>query len=113
MIGWKPSALIGPVMTFPSLIFFALYALKIGPSFRQLFADFGGGGLPLISRIAVEPMLPVAVIGFLICGIVGGAMRPKERFVVLPFVAAAGFVLAIATMVAAYLPILSLASSIR
>jgi hypothetical protein len=111
MSGWKPSALYGLVVSFVPLLFFAIFALLIGPAFAKTFADFGA--VPLPARLAVHPATPVAVIGFLVAGIVGGAMRPRERFVILPLVAAAGIVLAFAAMAALYLPLFSLASEIR
>jgi hypothetical protein len=111
---WKPPALIGLVMTFPSLGFFALFGVRIAPSFAAMFKDFGSPqNLPFFTRLFVHPATPLVIGGFLIGGIVAGALRPQERFLILPLVAASGFVLTLFAMVSLYLPIWTLADNIK
>jgi hypothetical protein len=114
MLRWKPSALIGLVLTLPSLIFFALFGKLIAPTFAKMFSDFGStAALPFATRLVVHPATPLVVIGFLFAGIVAGALRPHERFLIMPLLAACGFLMSVASMIALYLPLWTIGDVIK
>ena len=107
------SALSGVVLLFCGL-FFLVYPRVVVPRFAALFADFGDTPmLPLATRVAMTPATSWAVLLFLFCSAVAGALRPRERPIILSLAAGGGIALGILAVVALYLPLMALAAQIK
>jgi hypothetical protein len=112
LIRWQPPALIGFVLALPSLGFFGLFAVRIGPAFAGMMRDLGGTP-PFITRVVLHPWTPFIIMGALGASLLAGILRQNERALIMPLTAAAGFLLSLGAVAAVYLPIFTLAANIK
>jgi hypothetical protein len=73
--------------------FFLLFGTRIAPAFTEMFAN-PRARIPTLAVWSVRPSTSFICFALMLAGVIFGSRRPRERFIILPLVAAAGFVAA-------------------
>lgn len=110
---WRAIAGLSIVLISFCALFFVVYLLKLGPRYAAMFADFGAGTLPPLTRVALEPAASWAALLFLAGGAAAGIARPQERALIFSLTAGGGIALVLISVLALYLPIFTLAAQLE
>lgn len=98
-----------------TMLFAAMGALQLAPTFAAMFEDLGGE-LPLLTRLFLNPLVPI-VLGVTPAFAVGGAIalqsEPRVRVGATVFAVAMVFLLPALFLTAMYLPLFRLSSAVH
>lgn len=112
---YTPLDLVGLGAAALSMLFSAMGALQLAPTFAAMFDDLGGA-LPLLTRLFLNPLVPIslgAVPALAVGAAIASRAAPKARAVASLFAVAMVFLLPALFLIAMYLPLFAISAAVR